>query len=163
MPTDFAALLKALAQANADFVVVGGMAAVSHGSSFVTADLDVCYSRRPDNLDAVAAALQPFHPRLRGPHEPLPFRLDARTLTAGLNFTLVTDAGDFDLLGELIGGAGIEDLRPASIRMDIGGTRVLVMGLDDLIRSKEATGREKDLLHAKELRRLRDLSKPEPA
>lgn len=155
MASDFKQIIKALSDANARFVVVGGMAMVSHGSSFVTADLDICYDRAPDNLQVIQTALSPLNPRLRGAPENLPFRLDVPTLRAGLNFTLVTDAGDLDLMGELTGVGGYEQLLPGAMKLDLYGFPILVMGLDDLIRAKEAAGREKDRLHLGELREIR--------
>jgi hypothetical protein len=96
-------LLTALCEAEVAFVVIGGMAAVAQGSSYVTADLDICYQRQPHNYQRLSQALRPFHPQLRGAPADLPFVLDAATLKAGLNFTLTTASGDLDLKGELTG------------------------------------------------------------
>ena len=41
-PADFRTLLNRLSDERAKFIIVGGMAMVSHGSAFLTADLDVC-------------------------------------------------------------------------------------------------------------------------
>lgn len=65
-PADFPRLLRSLVEANVKFIVVGGMAMVSHGSAFLTVDLDICYERSPENLEALASSLAPFHPYLRG-------------------------------------------------------------------------------------------------
>jgi hypothetical protein len=54
--TDFRALLTALARSNVDFIVVGGLAATVHGSSRLTQDVDVLYSRTPENLQKRTAA-----------------------------------------------------------------------------------------------------------
>jgi len=91
--TRFADLLKALAHAGVDFVVVGGVAAAAHGSPRATLDIDVVYSRADSNLDCLVTALAPLRPYLRGAPPGLPFRFDAPTLKAGLNFTLTTDLG----------------------------------------------------------------------
>jgi hypothetical protein len=96
-------LLTALCKADVAFVVIGGMAAVAQGSSYVTADLDICYQRQPHNYQRLSQALHPFHPQLRGAPANLPFVLDAATLRAGLNFTLTTAGGDLDLMGEVTG------------------------------------------------------------
>ena len=87
-------LVEALSESGVEYVIVGGMAAVIHGSAHVTADLDVSYSRTRENCERLAAALAPFSPRLRGAPAELPFRLDAPTIRAGLNFTLITTLGD---------------------------------------------------------------------
>src|SRR5215471_15839129 len=101
--TNFKSLLQILHEAKVEFVVVGAYAAVLQGHAAVTQDLDVCYERSPANLKRLAAALQPYHPRLRGAPADLPFSMDFKTLQAGMNFTLATDLGDVDLLGELSG------------------------------------------------------------
>ena len=94
-------LLKELHRLDVEFVIIGGMAAVAHGSAYLTLDLDLCYSRKTENLEKLAKTLAPFHPLLRGAPPDLPFRLDTATLRSGLNFTLTTDVGDLDILGEV--------------------------------------------------------------
>lgn len=128
------------------------MAMVSHGSAFITADLDICYERSDANLEALAAALGPLHPYLRGVPPGLPFRLDRLTLKAELNFTLTTDAGDLDLLGEVKDVGRYEDALPGSVEYAIYDRAIRIMGLDDLIRAKQAADRDKDRIHLKELR-----------
>ena len=91
--------MAALVDKRVDFVVIGAVALVLHGSARVTRDLDLCYSREPPNLRALSAALKPLAPTLRGAPDTLPFTLDAATLASGLNFTLTCSAGDLDLLG----------------------------------------------------------------
>lgn len=54
---DARTLLSKLHAADVAFVVVGGLAAVAHGSAHVTGDLDVCYDRAPANLERLATAL----------------------------------------------------------------------------------------------------------
>jgi len=58
--TDIEKLLKALNQQGVEFVIIGGLAAVLQGSAYVTADLDLCYSRKAENLGKLAKALDPF-------------------------------------------------------------------------------------------------------
>ena len=73
MTTDYEALMTALVGKRVDFVVIGAVALVLHGSARVTRDLDICYSRERANLRALAAALKPFAPTLRGAPDTLPF------------------------------------------------------------------------------------------
>lgn len=153
--TDVQRLLDALAAAGVDFVVVGGVALVLRGSSRVTLDLDLCYARERENLQRLARALAPFRPRLRGAPLDLPFLWDERTLASGLNFTLTTDLGDLDILGEIPGVGGYAPVAAGASAMEIGGQRVLVMSLDMLERSKRAAGRAKDLLDLAEIAEIR--------
>ena len=74
------ALLRRLVAHGVDFVIVGGMAMVLHGSARLTRDLDICYSVDPANLEALGAAMVKLGARLRGVSEDLPFVPDARTL-----------------------------------------------------------------------------------
>src|SRR5205807_804268 len=92
------------------FVLVDGLAMIAHGSAYVTNDLDICYARTPSNIHALVAALAPLHPYLRGAPPGLSFRFDIATVEAGLNFTLVTDLGDVDLLGEIAGIGNYEQV-----------------------------------------------------
>jgi hypothetical protein len=71
----------------------------------VTTDVDVVYSRNADNVARLAEALKRHHPYLRGAPPGLPFRWDVPTILAGWNFTLTTDLGDIDFLGEVAGAA----------------------------------------------------------
>ncbi len=154
---DFRALLAALRAGNVRFLLIGGLAMISHGSDYFTRDIDVYYARDAENLGALANALAPLHPRLRGAPEDLPFVLDARTLRSGANFTLVTDAGDIDLLGDVAGAASFNALWERASEMDLLGVPVRVASLDDLILMKRAAGRPKDQVHLMELERLRSL------
>jgi len=153
---DFKALLRALSESGVEFVLVGGVAATVHGSTRLTADVDVVYERSRDNLDRLALALAPYHPYLRGAPPGLPFRWDSQTLERGLNFTLTTDLGALDLLGEITGGGRYSDLLPHSIVIRVFGIECRCLGLDRLIDVKRAAGRPKDLEAIAELEAIRE-------
>jgi hypothetical protein len=153
--TDVQRLLDALTASRVDFVVVGGVALTLRGSSRLTLDLDLCYSRDRENLRRLATALAPYHPRLRGAPPDLPFLWDDRTLASGLNFTLTTDLGDLDILGEIPGVGGYAEVLTGSSELRIGDTRIRVMDIDTLERSKRAAGRAKDLLDLAEIAEIR--------
>ena len=148
--------LKALCDAGVEFVIVGGVSATFHGSAQVTFDLDICYSRSTDNLQRLAKALAPFHPRPRGFPANLPFIWDESTLRNGSLFTLTTELGDIDLLGEVKGLGNFDDIVPRSITLDAHGYRVRTIDLLSLIQAKRAAGREKDLRALPELESLLD-------
>ena len=152
---DLEQLLPALSGAGVEFIIVGGVAAIVHGSARLTQDLDVVYRRDPDNVDRLAAALQPFQPYLRGAPPGLPFRWDPETIRRGLNFTLTTSAGPLDVLGEIAGGGTYETLLPHSRRLAVFGIRCYCLGLDRLIQAKRDAGRPKDLEAIAELEALR--------
>jgi len=149
---DLKSLLRVLKDNRVDFIIVGGVAATLHGSARVTRDLDVVYDRSPGNLRRLVAALRGLHPYLRGAPPGLPFSWDEATLRGGLNFTLETDLGNLDVLGEIAGGGGYDDLRPHSIEFEAFGLKLLCLDLDTLIRVKQAAGRLRDLEAVAELR-----------
>ncbi len=99
----------------------------------------------------------PLRPYLRGAPPGLPFRLDPDTLRQGLNFTLVTQAGDLDLLGEATGAGTSEALLPHSEVRDVAGLECRFVDLQTLIRLKRAAGRPKDLERIAELEALRQI------
>ena len=154
--TRFDALLQTLSRAGVEYIVVGGVAAVIHGSVRLTRDLDVVYSRKPDNLERLVNCLAPHAPYLRGAPPGLPFQWDVETLTRGLNFTLTTDLGDLDLLGEITGGGAYEALRGHSRTVSAFGVDCLCLELDWLVRVKRAVGRPRDLEAIAELEVLRE-------
>jgi hypothetical protein len=154
--TDFEALLNALRRHGAAFIVVGGAAAIVHGSTRLTQGLDIVYQRSPANLDRLVAALRDRHPYLRGAPPGLPFLWDRSTLARGLNFTLATSLGDIDLLGEIPGGGSYEDLRGEAILLPIFGADCLCLSLAQLIRAKRAAGRPRDLEALAELEAIQE-------
>jgi hypothetical protein len=154
--TDFAGIIRALAGAEVDFIVIGGVAAAAHGAARATYDVDVVYARSRDNMDRLAKALAPLAPYLRGAPPGLPFRWDTETIAHGLNFTLTTTLGDVDLLGEIVGGGGYEQLLPHSVPIRLFGAERLCLDLDTLIHVKRAAGRPKDLEAIAELEALRE-------
>jgi predicted nucleotidyltransferase len=157
LTTNVEKLLKALYDQEVEFLVIGGAAAVIHGSAYVTNDLDICYSRETENLKRLAMALAPLNPSLRGAPKDLPFKLDPHSLKSGLNFTLVTDLGDLDLLGEVAGLGGYSDVLAFSEELELFGIPCKVLTLDGLIKSKQAVGRAKDLQILPELEALLEI------
>ncbi len=161
--TDFEGLLRALEAADADFILVGGVAAVAHGGTRLTQDLDVVYLRERDAMDRLVEGLGDLSPYLRGAPPGLPFDWSRETLERGLNFTLTTDLGDIDLLGEITGGGTYQDLLPRTVEIEVFGMRCRCLDLPTLIDVKRAAGRPKDLEAIAELEVLRDECAPSTA
>ena len=152
------AVLDQLHARGVEFIVIGGVAANAHGSARVTYDLDVLYNRTDENIARLVQAMAPLNPYLRGAPPGLPFVFDARTVKAGLNFTLETSAGWADFLGEVAGVGRYGDVLEHTTRMDLTDDESLVIDLDWLIMAKRAAGRPKDLEVLAELEILRDLT-----
>lgn len=159
--TDFEKLISGLKKNRVDFIIVGGAAAVAHGSARLTQDLDIVYRRDKGNLTRLVKSLTPHKPYLRGAPRGLPFIFDEVTLKNGLNFTLTTTIGDIDLLGEVVGGGNFESLEKYTVKLDLFGFKCLCINLEKLIDLKRSAGRPKDLEAIAELMALRDL-KPKP-
>lgn len=158
-PRDFRPrrILEALVAQDVDFVLIGGMAGVSHGSSYPSYDVDVAYERSRANLERLADALRDLGATLRGVRSDAPFQLDWKTLANGANFTFETRFGALDILAEPAGAPPYAALRSgAGEPVDIAGVSILVASIDHLIAMKEAAGRTKDLLMASEYRVISD-------
>lgn len=138
MTVDVLALVRVLADAGVNYIIVGGVAANIHGALGTTLDLDIAYSRSSDNIVRLVRALAPYAPYPRGAPPGLPFIWDEATIRRGLNFTLPTTRGDLDLLGEITGGGRYEELVGGAEPIDLEGRRCWVVTLPTLIVLKRA-------------------------
>lgn len=154
MDPNFKVILPSLIAADVRFIVIGGGAGIAHGLARATYDVDVVYSRDAENIRNLVAALKDHQPYLRGAPPGLPFRWDERTIQAGLNFTLTTDMGSLDLLGEVSGGGTYEQLLPFTQEMLAFGVTCRFVTLEKLIVLKRSAGRAKDLEVIAELEAL---------
>ena len=107
-------LLSRLVEHQVRVSVIGGVALIARGVQRSTADLDIAFARDRENLRRLAGALGALHPRLRGVTSEVPFVLDEASLRSGLNFTLDTDLGPLDLLGEVTGLGSFDRVDAAS-------------------------------------------------
>ncbi len=150
-------LIGTLVTHQVKFILIGGLAMRAHGSAHITEDADFCYEHSLANCQALAGAMAPFHPYLRGAPQGLPFKFDAATIQAGLNFTLVSDLGDVDFLGELRGIGFYDQVLMMSIEKAIFGQNIQVLSVDGLITAKKLAGRAKDQGHLLELEEIKKL------
>ena len=155
-------VIPRLAESKVAFVIVGGVAATVHGSAQVTFDLDICYARDAGNLQRLVNVLAPLHPRLRGAPGDLPFLWDTETLRRGLDFTLLTDWGDLDLLGEIAGVGGYQQALAASVPVALFGVTCAVLSLPALIVARRTAGRPRDLYSLPELEALWEATRNAP-
>jgi len=153
---DFERILTSLRSADVSFVIVGGVAATVHGSARLTSDVDVVYERSRANIERLVRAVTPLNPYLRGAPAGLPFTFDVETVRRGLNFTLTTDAGPMDVLGEITGVGDYSAVFAVSEELALYGAPYRCINLDALIVSKRAAGRPKDIEAVAELELIRD-------
>ncbi len=140
-------ILEVLERHHVLYVVIGGLAAELRGSPYVTRDVDVTPARTRENFTRLAAALKELDAKLRVPdlEEPLVIPLDERTFGQWTTWTFVTKHGYLDIALLPDGTRGYDDLRRSATREQITDTvTIFVAALADVIRSKEAAGREKD-------------------
>jgi hypothetical protein len=136
-------IFEALAAHEVDFVLVGGLAAQTHGSPRMTNDVDVIPRPEPANLARLAKTLRALDARVLNPeHEGL--EIDAAMLPRATIWQFATRHGDIDVLHEAPGAAPYEQLRERALVVSVGEVRLPVAGRDDLIRMKLARGRPVD-------------------
>jgi predicted nucleotidyltransferase len=143
MNRDFVEMLAALSEAGAEFLVIGAHAVAVYARPRATGDLDIWVRPSPENAKRVWAALAAFGAPL---HELTPDDLVADDLV----FQIGVAPSRIDLL-TTIGGVTFADAWPRRGTVDLWGLRVPVIGRDDLILSKKAAGRPRDLADLAEL------------
>jgi hypothetical protein len=150
------AILGVLAKHDVRCVLIGGFAAVIHGSPYVTTDVDVVPATDEENLARLSSALKEMHARVWTSNEPegIPFDHSAGSLASVRVWNLVTDHGRLDITFAPSGTDGFDDLARDAVHLTILGVPVQVASLRDVVRSKEAAGREKDRLVLPVLRRI---------
>lgn len=151
---NFSQLLQRLADAGLDFVIVGGFAAITHGSAYLTRDVDICAVLTDENIARLRQALGDWHPTHRMTPQRLSFLQHPPEGQPVNNLYLQTDMGVVDVLTSVLGVGDFARLRQQAEELEVDGRCFRVISLADLIKAKEAMGREKDLLTAKELRAI---------
>lgn len=144
-------MLRGLVDARVAFVVVGGVAATAHGSTYVTNDLDICYDAAPGNIERLATLLAQWNAYPRGIEHGLPFFMDARTFQTIPVMTLQTTEGAIDVLDRVDGVGPYGATLECSDVFDVFGLGVRILDLPALIAAKRAAGRPKDIAQLPEL------------
>jgi hypothetical protein len=139
-----------------EFVVVDGFAAVAHGATRLTQDIDVCCRFTLDNLMRLQDALSDLHPVHRMPPERPPLRLTPQTAAEFRNLYLETDWGQLDCLGEILGVGGFDEVLVQSVEVQLPGGPCRILAIDPLIRAKQAMGRDKDRETILQLRAIQE-------
>jgi len=139
-----------------EFVVVGGFAAVAHGVTQLTQDIDICCRMTPDNLMRLQDALSDLHPVHRMPPERPSLRLTPETAAEFRNLYLETDWGQLDCLGEILSVGGYDAVRAQSVEIELPGGSCRILAIDALVRAKQAMGRDKDRETILQLRAIQE-------
>lgn len=151
---DLNKLLQVLLENNIDFIIIGGFAGVLHGSTVVTRDLDICMLMKPKTLERLREILTRYNPKHRRGPSKISFVEIPKSFEGIKNLYLETDLGVLDILEEVIGVGTFNELVARSIKLNLFNHIVKVISMDDLIASKKAMGRPKDLLVVTELQKI---------
>ena len=138
-------LLHRLIDSRVDFVIVGGVAAVLQGASILTIDLDLCIPFSPENLSRLLPLLVDMDARFRAHPDRPRLTNDVERFASFRLLLLETALGPVDILREITGIGDFDEVARASTEIDLGEFRCRVLGLEGLISTKRAVGRDKDL------------------
>ncbi len=142
-PIDLGALIEGLVDAGVEFIIVGGIAAVSQGVPITTFDLDIVHRRTDDNIDNLMAFLRSVNAIQRRPDENV-IVPDARHLKTDGRQLLTTRYGPLDVLSVIEGNRDYDLLLPHSVAISFKGRRVKVLRLEAMIELKRQSGNAED-------------------
>ena len=149
-------ILAVLNRHHVDYLVIGAFAAIAQGAPLeATHDVDVTPRRDADNLGRLSAALTHLDARIRVDDldEGLVFAHDQTSLAGMAMLNLTCASGDFDIVFSPAGApSGYEELVGNSVVIRVGELEVAVVSIEDVLRSKEEVGRDKDVRAALVLR-----------
>jgi predicted nucleotidyltransferase len=146
-------LTQRLIESRVEFVLVGGFAAVAHGVTLVTRDVDICCRFSETNLMRIQAAFADLHPVHRSRPD-MPLELTPQQCAGLKNLYLKTDLGVVDCLGEVLGIGNFEEVLKHSVEVELPYGNCRIIDLEALIRAKEAMNREHDLITVKHLKEI---------
>jgi hypothetical protein len=137
---------RRLNESGVEYILIGGMAAKSHGSTVNTEDIDICIFAADENFQRIVGAFMDVHPRYRmRPDKPL-LTPDHPWLQLNLkNLYLNTDIGQLDILVEVPGVGDFNAIKDRTIEVDVGnGMKCRVLDIPTLIEAKRCANRLKD-------------------
>ncbi|HBG78472.1 MAG TPA: hypothetical protein DDW84_06475 [Phycisphaerales bacterium] len=144
MQNDLLNLVDRLSDAGVEFVIIGGLAGIIHGSTRTTQDIDICCKFTPENLFKLFAAVKNTNPVHRmSPNRPV-LVLNSQNADKFKNLYLDTDIGQLDCLGEVQGIGNFDEVCKNAISVHIGGKNYQVLSIDALIKSKKSLNRPTD-------------------
>ena len=150
---DLSELVRRLISAEVEFVLVGGFAAVAHGVTLVTRDIDICCRFSEANLLRIQKAFGDLHPVHRSQPD-LPLDLTPEQCANLKNLYLKTDLGIVDCLGELLAVGDFDEVAKHGIEVELPGGKCRVLDIETLIRAKEAMNRDHDRITVKHLKEI---------
>lgn len=147
-------ILQRLHQSHVEFVLVGGLAAVVHGVTLLTRDVDICCRFSEENLMRIQQAVTDLHPVHRSRPD-LPLALTPQQCATLKNLYLKTDLGVLDCIAEVLGIGDFEDVLKNSVIAELPFGEIRVLDIDALIQAKEAMHRDHDIITVKHLKTIK--------
>jgi hypothetical protein len=160
--SDFISLLERLVRAGVDFVVVGGFAGITHGCTLVTQDIDICCDFDPDNLLRLQKAISDLNPVHRMTTRRKKFELPEKNGGKFKNLYLDTDIGQLDCVSFVEGIGDYRQVKQASVPVKMQNTKIRVLSIDALIKTKKAMNRPRDRQAVMQLEAIKKLKKQRP-
>lgn len=145
LPPDFMDFVIVLHEHGVECVLVGGYAVAVHGVVRATGDIDFFFRATSRNVRKLLAALEAFG----APPECLD---EGALLTPQTVVAFGQEPLRIDLLNA-IDGVTFDQVWVGALPVDIQGRPLRVIGLEELIANKRASGRTKDLQDARKLAR----------
>jgi hypothetical protein len=146
-------LVRRLIAAEVEFVLVGGFAAVAHGVTLVTRDVDICCRPTEANWMRIQKAFADLRPVHRSRPD-LPLDLTPEQCATLKNLYVRTDLGVVDCLGEVLGLGDFDEVARHSTEVEVPAGKCRVLDLEALIRAKEAMGRDHDRITVMQLKEI---------
>jgi hypothetical protein len=152
---DLSELMRRLVSSQVEFVLVGGFAAVAHGVTLVTRDVDICCRFSEGNLMRIQEAFADLHPVHRSRPD-LPLQLTPEQCSMLKNLYLKTDLGVVDCLGEVLGVGNFDEVLKNSVEVELPYGKCQILHIDALIRAKEAMNRNHDKITVMLLKKIKE-------
>jgi predicted nucleotidyltransferase len=149
-------LANVLNRHQVSWVLIGGMAVTLYGAAYLTADCDLAFEKSQENLLRLKAALEELGARPVRAADTGSFELDFSVLLAPF-MHLKTEAGPVDLINRLPNIDSYEELYRNALVVEVEGVQIRLASIDDIIRLKTGTGRDRDQLHISMLQSLKNV------
>ncbi len=155
MDDKFSNLIDRLRDGNVEFVIIGGLAGIIHGTTRTTQDIDICCKFTPENILKLFDAIKDTHPVHRMNPNRQVLELNSTNVKDFKNLYLDTDIGQLDCLNEVQGVGDFDEVFKNAITVDIDGRNYQVLNIDALIKAKKSLNRPQDKLDVMQLEAIK--------
>ena len=146
LTNDYIDFIQLLNENEVPYMVVGGYAVMAHGNPRFTMDFDIWIKPSVEIGKKMMTVLKDFGFVLKGLSEK-DFEKDEMVVQLGY------EPGRIDILCS-ISGVSFDEAYPHKVLKKLNNNDIWFIGLKDLIKNKEATGRDQDIVDAKKLRKI---------